>query len=268
MLATFAHLRRSTASTLVIVAGAFLASCAPMPADTAKTPPLDGTAWVLADLPGAPAPADAAAPTLRLEAGRASGSDGCNRFNAGVRTDGGTFEIAGPIASTRMACAPELMQRADAYLAALGRARGYRVEGGQLQLLDAGGSVRASFSPQTQVLAGTRWRATGINNGRGGVVSLVAGSNVTLDFAADGQASGSAGCNRFNTRYSADGTTLRLQPAAATRRLCPEPGVMEQESAFLRALETVATSRVEGSRLELRTADGALAASFEAEAGR
>ncbi len=111
-------------------------------------------------------------------------------------------------------------------MAALGLARGYRVEGGQLQLLDAGGNVRASFSPQTQVLAGTRRRATGIDNGRGGVVSLVAGSNVTLDFAADGQASGSAGCNRFNTRYSADGTTLRLQPAAATRHLCPEPGLL------------------------------------------
>jgi heat shock protein HslJ len=34
---------------------------------------------------------------------------------------------------------------------------------------------------------------------------------------------------------------------------------MEQEQQFLKALETVATMRMEGDRFELRTADGALA---------
>jgi len=43
--------------------------------------------------------------------------------------------------------------------------------------------------------------------------------------------------------------------------------VMEQEAAFLKALESVATARVEADRLELRTADGALAAMFTREAG-
>jgi heat shock protein HslJ len=42
---------------------------------------------------------------------------------------------------------------------------------------------------------------------------------------------------------------------------------MEQEAAFLKALESVATSRVEADKLELRTADGALAAMFERAGG-
>jgi heat shock protein HslJ len=37
---------------------------------------------------------------------------------------------------------------------------------------------------------------------------------------------------------------------------------MEQEQQFLKALGTVATARLEGERLELRTATGALAATL------
>jgi len=55
--------------------------------------------------------------------------------------------------------------------------------------------VLATFAMQSQLLAGSSWRAMGINNGKGGVASLVAGTNVTLVFAADGEASGSAGSN-------------------------------------------------------------------------
>ncbi len=39
---------------------------------------------------------------------------------------------------------------------------------------------------------------------------------------------------------------------------------MEQESQYLAALGTAATYRIEGERLELRTAEGALAADFVA----
>ena len=42
---------------------------------------------------------------------------------------------------------------------------------------------------------------------------------------------------------------------------------MEQEAGFLAALATVASARREGSRLELRTASGALAVSLVADSG-
>jgi heat shock protein HslJ len=52
---------------------------------------------------------------------------------------------------------------------------------------------------------------------------------------------------------------MRFTPAAATRRMCAGPGVMEQELAFFKALESVAAMRMEADRLEMRTAEGALA---------
>ncbi len=231
----------------------------------ADAPPLDGTAWVLEAMPGMAA-LPGTSISLRFEGGRASGSDGCNRYGVGYTARGGAIEIPSAIASTRMACPPDVMRQADAYLAALTGARHYRVDAGRLQLIAADGSVRATFAPQSQALAGTRWRLTGVHNGQGAVVSAVADATVTLEFGADGQASGSAGCNRFSARYEAEGTTLRFGPVAATRRMCPGDDLMAQEAAFLKALETVASARIEGPRLELRTASGVLAASLQSDA--
>jgi len=89
-------------------------------------------------------------------------------------------------------------------------------------------------------------------------VSLVAGSTVTMSFAGDGKVSGSGGCNTYTSTWRANGNALAFTPAAATRMMC-DPGVMAQEQAFFRALVSVATMRMEGDGLELRTNQGALA---------
>jgi heat shock protein HslJ len=47
---------------------------------------------------------------------------------------------------------------------------------------------------------------------------------------------------------------------------CLQPGVMEQERAFVAALRSVASAKVDGERLELRRADGSLALSLRADA--
>jgi heat shock protein HslJ len=47
---------------------------------------------------------------------------------------------------------------------------------------------------------------------------------------------------------------------ASTRKMCAKPdGVMEQETQFLQALATVSSYQFDGKKLELRTADNALA---------
>jgi heat shock protein HslJ len=228
-------------------------------------PSLDGTAWVLTDLPGRMLlPGQPA--TLQFQAGKAMGSDGCNRYAAPYTSRDGALEVS-PGAMTRMACPDDRMQQADAFISALMGAKRYRVGAGKLDLLGADGAVLATLAKQARDLAGTAWKATGINNGKGAVVSVASGSTVSIAFGTDGRASGSAGCNNFTAGYTVDGSTLRFGPAAATRKMCPEAGVMEQEAAFLKALESVATARVEADRLELRTADGALAATFTREAG-
>jgi heat shock protein HslJ len=239
---------------------ALLAGCAAVPA-AVEPPPLDGTAWTLATLPGT-APVAGTTPTAEFADGRIAGTDGCNRYTGSYEVTGGTLRVS-RLASTMMACAPEIAAQARAFTDALTTARTYRVVDGRLELLGAEGVVLAALAAQSRELAGTSWRATMINNGRAAVVGLVEGTTVTLEFGTDGRAGGSAGCNRWNAGFRSDGRALSFTPPAATRMACPQDGVMAQERNFLQALETVATASVEGDRLELRRADGALAITLE-----
>ncbi|MGI9247160.1 MAG: META domain-containing protein [Steroidobacteraceae bacterium] len=131
-------------------------------------------------------------------------------------------------------------------------------------LLALGGCSFESMNPAPPAdtspsLAGTAWTVTRLSDGKGGAASLVPGTNLTLEFGSDGRASGSAGCNRYATRYTTGaGGVLKLEPAAATRKMCMQPGVMEQEQHFLDALLGATSSRVEGDRLELRRGAGEL----------
>jgi heat shock protein HslJ len=243
-----------------------MAGCSTMPS-ASEAPSLDGTAWVLASL-GGQSPLVGQPATARFEGGRVQGSDGCNRYTAPYGAQGSSIEVGARGASTQMACPPEVMKQAVAFTTALSSAKRYRVTDGRLELLGSDGAVLATLVAQSQSLAGTSWRATGINNGRGGVASVVTGSTVTMDFAADSRVSGSAGCNQFNAGYEASGSNLIFKVPVATRRMCAEPAVMEQEQAFLKALQTVATMRFEANRLELRTAAGALAITLTREAGK
>jgi hypothetical protein len=58
--------------------------------------------------------------TLLLDRGHASGSGGCNRFAGGYELEGERLSFK-PLASTRMACDPTVMQAESDYFLALGR---------------------------------------------------------------------------------------------------------------------------------------------------
>jgi heat shock protein HslJ len=242
---------------LVSAAGfAAITGCLPMAA-IADSPSLDGTAWVLTSLAGHSVSGPAA--TGRFENGRVQGTDGCNRFSSAYTANGPAIRIGPKGATTQMACLPEVMKQAEAFAASLAGARTFRVNAGQLQLIGADGAILSTFAPQSQSLAGTSWQATGINNGKDAVASLAADSKVTISFASDGKVAGSGGCNNYTATWKADGNALAITPAAATRMMCAAPGVMAQEQAFFAALRSVATMRMEGDHLEMRTAQGALA---------
>ena len=81
---------------------------------------------------------------LRIDGDRASGYGGCNNFFAHVASEGARLRFSG-IGSTRMACAESSMATERNMLAALERARAYRLEGGELVLLDAAGAQVARF---------------------------------------------------------------------------------------------------------------------------
>lgn len=78
----------------------------------------------------------------------------------------------------------------------------------------------------------------------------------TLQFAADGTASGSTGCNRFSTAAKADGRGgLSFSPTAVTKMACLDGDRMAVETRFLEALSATRGARHQGSRLLLLDAD-------------
>ena len=239
--------------------GVLLMACSAMTQGSDPVPPLQDTAWVLAMLPGMATP-QAAAPTLRFEAGRVQGSDGCNRYGAPYTGANGRLQIGPNGMSTQMACPEPVSRLAASFNAALAKAMAYRIDAKTLVLLDPAGATLASFVAQGTDLAGTAWQVTAYNNGKQAVVSVTTGSTITIEFMPDGRVRGSGGCNSFSASYTSSADQLAIGAVGATRRACAEPdGVLVQEAAFLRALETVAFARREGHRLELRTASGALA---------
>ena len=60
--------------------------------------------------------------------------------------------------------------------------------------------------------------------------------------------------------------TLGISAAVTTKMACARPdGVMDQEYAFLRALENVAFYQISGDRLDLQDGDGAIVLSFQGQ---
>jgi heat shock protein HslJ len=159
-----------------------------------------------------------------------------------------------------MMCETTIMTQESIYLEALQAAKSYSILGDQLSLIKANKEVSAIFKAQKQDLAGTSWEVITYNNGKQAVTSVLAGTSISADFGADGKLSGKSGCNSYNGSYKVDGSKISIGPIASTKMFCSEPaGVMEQESQYLLALESAATYTIEGSSLELRTQDGALA---------
>ncbi|MBN8509910.1 MAG: META domain-containing protein [Burkholderiales bacterium] len=240
-----------------------LQQAGPQAAAAPAGPPrdLEGSAWTLAWVPGFELPAQPLA-TLRFEGGRAAGTDGCNRYTTGYTRTPGQLRFGAKQAATLMACPPLAEAVATRFGAVLVETAAYRTESDTLTLLDAAGQPLARLQEQPNRIAGSSWQVSSVNNGRQAVVGVIAGTRLTMVFGADGRLSGSAGCNTYGASYTADGSAIRVGPPAATRKACAEPeGVMAQEAAFLAALQTAATQRLEGDWLELRTAGGALAVS-------
>lgn len=194
------------------------------------------------------------------EDGSLSGSAGCNRFTTSFQADSGSISI-GLVASTMMACEEEIMQQETAFLAALPTAVTYDLQGDALELRDANGALVASFVAQTPPsLTGVNWQLTDVNINNGIVAAV---GEATAVFGEDGSLSGSTGCNNYRTNFTQDGSALTISPEIiSTRMACAEGALSEQEAAFLAALPQTATYQMDGDRLELRDANGALLAAF------
>ncbi len=252
------RLRILAALLAALLAAVLVTACDDDDAAATRPADIELTPWVLES--GAGIPDDGPTPTATFEGGRVTGTTGCNRYSGTYAVDGGRLTIE-PGAATLKACPPPADEVERAYLAALERVDGWRLEGeGRELVLLADGSPALRFRGASPVGS---WTVTSLVRGDA-LTSPIPGTELTATFAEDGTLSGAAGCNRYTGRYTAERGILEISPPAATRMLCAEPdGVMEQEGSYLAALEETARFQIGERSLELLRADGTFVATYE-----
>jgi heat shock protein HslJ len=200
------------------------------------------------------------------EDGTVFGNASCNNFNGGYTIEGDTIAI-GPLATTRMMCAEEVMAQEAAFLAALENATTFSQEGDRLSLFDANGARQvdavlsagaSSTSKEEPPFLLTNWV---LGAYRGEPITAV---SPTILFTSD-QFSGNAGCNTFFGSYTMDGQSLNISPnIGSTMMMCPDPQ-MQIEQLFLTSLPLATSYQIENGLLHLLDADGDVLLSFYVE---
>jgi heat shock protein HslJ len=132
-----------------------------------------------------------------------------------------------------------------------------------MALLAACSTATQDQAPEeSAVLPDTEWVLSSLNGN-----ALIEGTEITLNFT-EASVQGSAGCNTYSGSYTASEDSLRLSGMEWTEMGCPEPaGILEQEQAYLQALNAAASFRVDGDRLEVYDEGGAQSLVFVAAGG-
>jgi heat shock protein HslJ len=100
---------------------------------TASLATLEGREWVLRKLSSTEAAPAEPEITLTIDGDRVSGSSGCNSYNGTMgEGDTATSLTVGPLAATRMACSPEVMNLEQRFTAALQGAQSWGFQLGDL----------------------------------------------------------------------------------------------------------------------------------------
>jgi heat shock protein HslJ len=186
----------------------------------------------------------------------------CNSGSGRYTVDGSRLTLEpGPI--TLAACGPESLDAQ--FLAKLGDVVTFVLEGGKLYLnlkMDVGDMVFGSdATPAAASLEGTPWQLDSYLNSQGELVSVLPDTEVTAEFQA-GQVTGSAGCNSYFGSYESDGNRLTLGAIGMTEMYCAPEALMDQEAAYLAALESAASYQVVGGKLQIADADGETVLTF------
>jgi heat shock protein HslJ len=179
----------------------------------------------------------------------------CNTGSAGYSVDGASLTLQ-PAAVSLVGCPPGSQD--TVFLRDLSRVATFVFNGDQLVLnlrFDSGNMIFSPVAPPS--LTGVTWRATGVNNGREAVVSVLPGTQLTAVFGDDGRVSGDTGCNMYSGAYTVSGPTMSIGPLISTRRACLSEAANAQEQAFLAALGATMTFEMQGATLTLRDDSGA-----------
>lgn len=194
--------------------------------------------------------------TLRFQSdGSLAIQAACNQ-GTGRYTQNGSQLSVEPGASTLIACPPGSQDQT--FLRDLRNVATYVFDGENLALnlkVDGGNMIFQLQGPAA--LSGGTWRVVSVNNGQGGVVSVLPDVELNATFGDDGSISGNAGCNGYRGQYTLTGDQIALTSIVSTQRACLATPLNVQERAFLDALNASSAYVLVGDRLTLRDAAGA-----------
>lgn len=209
--------------------------------------------WVLISI-GSGSNAEKPIGTINLDLlnKNASGNSGVNNYFGTVSYDNSGAISFSPMASTRMAGPEDKMKQEHEYLTALSNAVGYKIENGNLILMDADGNVLLTFGkPETLApgLEGTSWTSSDYEG-------------VTLEFGSEDRFNGKGPVNGFFGGYTVTGDNgVTFGTVGATLMAGPEDK-MKQESELFSKFELVAGFKISGDSLTLTDKDGNVLLSF------
>jgi heat shock protein HslJ len=83
-------------------------------------------------------------------------------------------------------------------------------------------------------------------------------TTITLSFEQEDHLSGSSGCNSYSGSYELDGRSITIGPLGSTRMACLNDGIMEQETAFVQAMESAHSLSLIEDRLTIVYDEGEL----------
>jgi heat shock protein HslJ len=211
--------------------------------------PLDRSRWQLVSIDGEEVAAGKTVTITFGEENSAGGLGVCNTYGSTYTLSGDNGITFTDVISTMMACLEEgVMEQEAAYFAALQAATAYEITDEQL-VISYGDDQKLVYEP-APTLPGTNWRLTQI-----GTDSVIENSEVTLNFDAEGNATGKGGCNEYGTTYTADGSDLSFGDVISTEMACLDEAVMQQEAAFFAALAAAKSYAFEDSTLTITYGD-------------
>ncbi len=100
--------------------------------------------WVAEEVSGQPVALGVESNLLVAADGKVSGNAGCNGYFGSVIIDGQAMSF-GNLGSTKIACPEPAMSQENRLLGALDSTRGYRLQNGNLLLLDGAGATLVRF---------------------------------------------------------------------------------------------------------------------------
>lgn len=176
---------------------------------------------------------------------------GCNHISADdLSLDGGALR-AGAMGTTDMACEPELMDQDQWLIEFVDSEPSWRLDGDQLVLTSAGTEIQLTDREVAEPdlpLEGTKWMLDAIYEGDSASFSSAMEGGYLI--FADGEVTGSTGCNNLTGLARVDRTAIEFEQVTAATRGC-QVDFVDVEQAMLAVLDGPVEFSIDSDKLTL-----------------